>query len=397
VSAAAFEACIAAGGVAVFPSDTVYGLACDPENGNAVKRLHALKGRAPEKPSAVMWFALEAALDALPELGPRTRAALERLLPGPVSLVVPNPRARFPLAAGGDPASLGVRVVSVPALDGVGLPVLQTSANLAGGPDPVALDEVPASIRAGAELVLDGGRLPGTPSSVVDLRRYEESGEWAVLRAGAVAEEALREALGWEFHFDPATYAAEIREEMPLYDRLQDELVRASGSEARRILELGTGTGETAGRLLARHPDARLVGIDVSAEMLAAAASALPAERVSLRVAALEDELPPGPFDLVASALCVHHLRGREKADLFVRVAAALAPGGRFVLGDVVVPEDPAQATTPLTAGYDHPSPVAEQLAWLEEAGLSARLSWAAGDLAVIVAAAPGGAGIVGP
>jgi L-threonylcarbamoyladenylate synthase len=193
--ARALEACIAAGGVAVFPSDTVYGLACDPENPAAVARMYALKGRDPGKPSAVMFFALAAALAALPELGPRTRAALERLLPGGVSLVVPNPAARFPLAGGGDPGSLGVRVPDVPALAGARCAVLQTSANLAGGPDPVSLQDVPEAIRAGAELVLDGGPLPGTPSTVIDLRDYEAGGKWSVLRAGAVGEDVVRAAL----------------------------------------------------------------------------------------------------------------------------------------------------------------------------------------------------------
>ena len=124
-----FERAIAAGGVVVFPADTVYGLACDPGSAVAVERLYALKGRPPEKPAAVMFFALEPALAALPELGARTRAALEGLLPGGVTLLLPNPRRRFPLACGPDPATLGLRVADVPALRGVRVPVLQSSAN----------------------------------------------------------------------------------------------------------------------------------------------------------------------------------------------------------------------------------------------------------------------------
>ena len=96
-SADDFDRCIAAGGVAVFPADTVYGLACDPENAAAVERLYALKGRPTRKPSAVMWFELEAALAALPELGPRTRALMARLLPGGVTLLLPNPRSPLPV------------------------------------------------------------------------------------------------------------------------------------------------------------------------------------------------------------------------------------------------------------------------------------------------------------
>jgi tRNA (cmo5U34)-methyltransferase len=153
-----------------------------------------------------------------------------------------------------------------------------------------------------------------------------------------------------------------------------------------RVLELGTGTGETARRLLARHPDAFLVGVDASTEMLACARASLPDARVSLRVGEIQDALPPGPFDLVASALCVHHLSPAEKRDLFERVRAVLGPGGRFVLADVIIPVDPADAVIPLTPGYDHPSTVADQLGWLAEAGFQARVGWEHQDLAVLVA-----------
>jgi L-threonylcarbamoyladenylate synthase len=190
-AASDLEACIAAGGVAVFPSDTVYGLACDPESAAAVERMYALKGRAPDKPSAVMLFDAGLALAALPELGARTRALMGRLLPGGVTLVLPNPRGRYPLA-GGD--ALGLRVPDVPLLRGVGRPVLQSSANVAGGPDARRIEEVPSAIRAGADLVVDAGELPGTPSTVVDVRRFEESGEWSVLREGAVPSAAIADA-----------------------------------------------------------------------------------------------------------------------------------------------------------------------------------------------------------
>ena len=99
----AFERCITTGGVAVFAADTVYGLACDAADGDAIGRLYALKRRPLDKPSAVMFFDLEAALRALPELGPRTAAALAQLLPGPVSLLVANPARRFAAACGEHP------------------------------------------------------------------------------------------------------------------------------------------------------------------------------------------------------------------------------------------------------------------------------------------------------
>jgi L-threonylcarbamoyladenylate synthase len=186
---------MAVGGISVFPADTVYGLACDPGNRQAVERLYLLKRRDPAKPAAVMFFDLTLAFEALPELGSRTRAALEQLLPGGLTALVPNPNGRFPLACGDDLSTLGLRVPSVATLEGVRWPVVQSSANRAGGPDPRRLDEVPDLIRQAADLVIDGGELPGTPSTVVDLRGYEDDGDWTVVRSGAVSEADLARAL----------------------------------------------------------------------------------------------------------------------------------------------------------------------------------------------------------
>jgi L-threonylcarbamoyladenylate synthase len=194
------EECLARGGVAVFPADTVYGLGCDPENASAVARLYALKGRPPERPAAVMFFALHTALQALPQLGERERHALQALLPGPLTLLLSNPHRCFPLACGPEPQTLGLRVPHLggrlAALAGVGVPMLQSSANLSGERDARRLPEVPGALREGADLVLDGGELPGTASTVVDLRGYEEVGEWHVLRAGPVGEQELARVLG---------------------------------------------------------------------------------------------------------------------------------------------------------------------------------------------------------
>jgi tRNA (cmo5U34)-methyltransferase len=186
-----------------------------------------------------------------------------------------------------------------------------------------------------------------------------------------------------QFHFRPDEYIELMESELPDYYRLQEETALATGAGASRLLELGTGTGETALRVLARHPGAALTGVDVSDDMLAVARERLPA--AALRVARLEDPLPAGPFDLVFSALCVHHLDGRGKTELFRRVAAVLAPGGRFVIGDVVVPDDPADAITPLGEDYDFPSRADEQLEWLADAGFEASVEWSARDLAVIL------------
>ncbi len=189
--------------------------------------------------------------------------------------------------------------------------------------------------------------------------------------------------MGELHHWDPDAYVAIVRAEVPDYERVQDEVARATeGVTARRVLELGTGTGVTAKRVLERHPQAQLTGVDSSEHMLAVAD--LPG--ADLRLQDLRDALPEGPFDLVFSALAVHHLDGPAKADVFARVGAVLAPGGRFVLADVIVPEDPADVVTPLDAGFDLPETVADLLAWLTDAGLRARVSWQARDLAVLVA-----------
>jgi tRNA (cmo5U34)-methyltransferase len=192
-----------------------------------------------------------------------------------------------------------------------------------------------------------------------------------------------------QFHWDPDGYLALMHREVPDYERLQEETARATGTGARRVLELGTGTGETARRVLARHPAALLVGLDGSSDMLDRARTALPADRVDLSIRNLSDPLPDGPFEVVVSALTVHHLDGAGKADLFRRVAAVLTPGGRLVIGDVVVPEDPADVVTPIDGDHDKPSSVRDQLAWLADAGLPARVGWARRDLAVLVAEAP--------
>ncbi|MDO8213086.1 L-threonylcarbamoyladenylate synthase [Conexibacter sp. CPCC 206217] len=200
--AAAFSLTIASGGVAVFPADTVYGLAAAPDDLAAVARLYELKGRQPTKPAALMFFDRDRALAALPELGPRTRGAAERLLPGGVTLLLPQPETGEG-GTGADPAdapALGLRVPlldgPLAALAGVELAVVQSSANLAGGPDPRTLADVPQAIRDGVDLVLDAGPLPGTSSTVIDLRGYERAGTWTIVRAGAVSAQRVAQTLG---------------------------------------------------------------------------------------------------------------------------------------------------------------------------------------------------------
>ena len=186
--------CLAGDGVAVIPTDTVYGLACNPDSETALRRIYELKRRPPVKPAGVMFFSLACALESLPDLGPRTRAALRVLLPGPVTLLLPNANTRFLPAC--DPSGSGSTLLGlrVPVLDGplaqlvdVDLPAAQSSANVSGGPDPRHLNDVPAELRDGADLVLDGGALPGVASTVIDLSDYEQAKRWQIVREGPLA------------------------------------------------------------------------------------------------------------------------------------------------------------------------------------------------------------------
>lgn len=188
-----------------------------------------------------------------------------------------------------------------------------------------------------------------------------------------------------QYHFDPATYLTMMLAEIPAYRDLQHQVAQAArGIEVGSILELGVGTGETASAVLAVHPGARLVGIDENQPMLAVARERFPA--ADLRVQRLEDPLPEGRYDLVVSALTVHHLDADRKADLFRRVRDRLRPGGRFILADVVIPDDPHDMVTPVHPAHDKPSPVADQLSWLREARLQPTLRWHEKDLVVVAA-----------
>jgi L-threonylcarbamoyladenylate synthase len=186
VARKALERCVSGGGVAVFPSDGLYGLACDPLDPGAIAKIHRLKGRDDGKPSAVMYFSPLAIRELVSGLGSRTKAAVSALLPGPVTLVVANHQRRYPLACREDPERLGIRLIGGP-LAGTMCPVFQTSANLSGEPAPARFIDVPKQIVEGADLAIDGAVLRGLPSTVVDIAAIEEDGSWRILRDGALS------------------------------------------------------------------------------------------------------------------------------------------------------------------------------------------------------------------
>ena len=187
---------IRAGKPAILPTDTVYGLCADAYREAPVLRLARLKGRSEGQPIALLAGELDAILDAVPELRGRAAVTARALLPGPYTLVLPNPARRFRWLSGVRPDTIGIRVPELPGparavLDRVGV-VAATSANAHGGADPRRVDEIPAEIRAACAAVVDAGELPGTPSTVVDLTGEEPR----ILREGAVAAEDALSRIG---------------------------------------------------------------------------------------------------------------------------------------------------------------------------------------------------------
>jgi L-threonylcarbamoyladenylate synthase len=188
---AAIEA-VQAGQLVVLPLDTVYGLCASPYREETARRLYRLKGRQESTPIALVCSDLEMLFECVPELRGRSGTLARALLPGPYTLILPNPGRRYRWLTGTRSDTIGVRVPEVGApvaqvLARVGA-LMATSANHTGGRDPRRLGEVPAEIQAGCAAVVDGGELPGTPSTVVDLTGPEP----VVLREGAVpAQEAV--------------------------------------------------------------------------------------------------------------------------------------------------------------------------------------------------------------
>jgi L-threonylcarbamoyladenylate synthase len=198
----ALESCLSKGGVALFPSDGIYGLACDPLDERAIHRIHEIKGRDDGKSSAVMYLSLLAMRELVRDLDQSVSDAFGRLLPGPVTLIVPNPRHRYPLACREDLSRLGVRAITGP-LAGVRLPLFQTSANLSGEPPASSFEGVVPEVLEQVDLVIDGGELTGLPSTVVDLTALDEHGTWSILREGGMSRGDLIAVMGPEWSESP--------------------------------------------------------------------------------------------------------------------------------------------------------------------------------------------------
>ena len=188
-------AAVRAGQLVVLPTDTVYGLCCDGYREPPFRRLTKLKGRPDSMPVALLAADLDVLLDAVPEARGRAAVVARALLPGPYTLVLPNPARRFRWLCGTTPEAIGVRIPDLPTasravVERVGV-LAATSANRHGEPDPARVEDIPREILDGCGAVVDAGELPGTPSTVVDLTGPEP----VVLREGAVsAEEALSAA-----------------------------------------------------------------------------------------------------------------------------------------------------------------------------------------------------------
>jgi L-threonylcarbamoyladenylate synthase len=195
VSVDAAVAALRAGRLVVLPTDTVYGLAADCESEAAALALYAAKGRDAIQPTAVLFASGDVLLERVPELPAHAVEVVRTLLPGPFTLVLENPARRYAWLNAQRPDAIGLRVPAVTGaaravLGAVGA-VVATSANLPGGVDPRRVEDVPPEIAAAVDVVVDGGELPGTPSTVVDLTGPAPR----VLREGAVAAAEVLERL----------------------------------------------------------------------------------------------------------------------------------------------------------------------------------------------------------
>lgn len=167
----------------------------------------------------------------------------------------------------------------------------------------------------------------------------------------------------------PDSYLELIRSEVPRYDELQEQAIAAIPFAPQRVLELGMGTGETTRRLIEAYPDAWVVGLDSSPDMVFRAREMYD----DVQMARMEDPLPEGPWDLVVAVLSVHHLTAEQKKNLF-RQAKEQAKA--LVIGDVVKADVEIASIEP---GYDFPETPEDLASWS-----GGEVTWHADDLAVI-------------
>jgi len=172
-----------------------------------------------------------------------------------------------------------------------------------------------------------------------------------------------------DFSWKPDGYLDLIHQEVPRYVELQDQAIAAIPFAPERVLELGMGTGETTRRLLEAFPNAWVVGLDSSSDMVFRAREMYD----DVQLARIEDPLPDGPWDLVIGVLSIHHLRAEQKQELFRRVREE---SRALVIGDVV---KAAVEITPIDAGYDFPETAADLAEWS-----GGEVTWSADDLAVV-------------
>ncbi len=171
------------------------------------------------------------------------------------------------------------------------------------------------------------------------------------------------------FHWKPDTYAELIRSEVPRYDELQEQAIAAIPFPPERVLELGMGTGETTRRLIEAYPEAWVIGLDSSADMVFRARE----NYDDVQLSRMEDPLPEGPWDLVIGVLSIHHLRSEQKQNLFRQVREHARA---FVIGDVVKAD---VQIAPVDEGYDFPETAEDLASWCGGA-----VTWSADDLAVV-------------
>jgi L-threonylcarbamoyladenylate synthase len=191
MSVASAQRSLAAGEVAILPTDTVYGLAAALDSPTGVAALYDLKGRPRTQPCQVLVYTDELLSEAIAPLDPVTAGAVRAVLPGRVTCIVPDPAGRYRAASGDQAGSVGIRAPLMDPPVGLAIRLVATSANEPGERDPVTVADVPERIRTAVGATLDLGPLPGRASTVIDLTGVAAGGPARVLREGDDAVEVV--------------------------------------------------------------------------------------------------------------------------------------------------------------------------------------------------------------